>query len=170
MSAKSDHSKEARDERLLAPCGLYCGVCGVYIATRDHNEKFKAILGKLYGSKPEVTAYKGCMQGEPPELLYGFCNTCPIRDCVKGKGFYSCHQCKDFPCKYMDNFPMPVGKKVMRRAIPEWRALCAQAGSKAGDIAFAETQFNRYKCPQCGYDLFRGVKRCRSCDSPVDVD
>ena len=25
----------------LAPCGLYCGVCGVYYATKDKNEKFK---------------------------------------------------------------------------------------------------------------------------------
>jgi hypothetical protein len=170
MTDKNDHSKEATDERLLAPCGLYCGVCGVYIATRDHNEKFKAILGKLYGSKPEVTECKGCMQGEPPELLYGFCSTCPIRDCIKGKGFYSCHQCCDFPCKYMDNFPMPVGRKVMRRAIPEWRAFCAKAGVEAGNRAFAEAQFKRYRCPKCGYELFRGAKRCRSCGSPVDVD
>jgi hypothetical protein len=88
---KNDHSNEIADDRLLAPCGLYCGVCGVYIATRDHNEKFRAILGKLYGSKPEMTECKGCMQGDPPELLYGFCSTCPIRDCVKGEGFYSCH-------------------------------------------------------------------------------
>ncbi len=26
---------------LLAPCGLYCGVCGVYIASRDNNQKLK---------------------------------------------------------------------------------------------------------------------------------
>jgi len=25
----------------LAPCGLYCGVCGILMATRDNNEKFK---------------------------------------------------------------------------------------------------------------------------------
>ncbi len=70
--------KEIADERLLAPCGFYCGACGVYIATRDHSEKFKAILGKLYGSKPEKTTCKGCIQRDPPELLYGFCTTCPI--------------------------------------------------------------------------------------------
>ena len=29
---------------LLAPCGLYCRVCGVYLASRDNNQKFK---GKL---------------------------------------------------------------------------------------------------------------------------
>ena len=49
----------------MAPCGLYCGTCGVYIATRDDNSKFKAILGNLYGTKPEETECLGCMQTDP---------------------------------------------------------------------------------------------------------
>ena len=28
------------NRNFLAPCGLYCGVCGVYYATRDNNAKF----------------------------------------------------------------------------------------------------------------------------------
>ena len=42
--------EEFRNKDLMAPCGLYCGTCGVYIATRDGNEKFKAIMGNLYGN------------------------------------------------------------------------------------------------------------------------
>ena len=45
--------EEFRNKNLMAPCGLYFGLCGVYIATRDGNEKFKAIMGNLYGLKPE---------------------------------------------------------------------------------------------------------------------
>ena len=29
-----------KNEKLLSPCGLYCGVCGIYYATRDNNQKF----------------------------------------------------------------------------------------------------------------------------------
>jgi hypothetical protein len=36
--------EEIRNKGLMAPCGSYCGACGVYIATRDGNEKFKAII------------------------------------------------------------------------------------------------------------------------------
>ena len=36
------------DQRLLAPCGLYCGVCGMYYATRDDNEKFLKRLLTVY--------------------------------------------------------------------------------------------------------------------------
>ena len=32
----------------LAPCGLYCGVCAIYIADRDNNQKFKERLVDLY--------------------------------------------------------------------------------------------------------------------------
>ena len=34
-----------------------------------------------------------------------------------------CHQCNDFPCKFIENFPLPVGKKVILRAIPTWKEL-----------------------------------------------
>lgn len=39
--------EEFKNTDLMAPCGLYCGLCGVYIATRDENVKFKTIMGNL---------------------------------------------------------------------------------------------------------------------------
>jgi len=33
---------------LIAPCGLYCGVCAIHIAGRDSNIKFKERLVNLY--------------------------------------------------------------------------------------------------------------------------
>jgi hypothetical protein len=83
--------------------------CGIYIATRDGNEKFKAIMGNLYGTKPEETVCLGCMQPDPPKQLYGYCSACKIRDCVKSKGYYSCHQCDDWPCNEIENFPLATG-------------------------------------------------------------
>jgi hypothetical protein len=32
----------------VSPCGLYCGVCAIYMAHRDNNLKFKERLVKLY--------------------------------------------------------------------------------------------------------------------------
>jgi len=40
--------EEFKNKDLMAPCGLYCGTCGVYIATRDNNEKFRAVMGNLW--------------------------------------------------------------------------------------------------------------------------
>ena len=40
---------EFANKDLMAPCGLYCGTCGIYLANRDNNEKFRAVMGNLYG-------------------------------------------------------------------------------------------------------------------------
>jgi hypothetical protein len=35
----------------VSPCGLYCGVCAIYIAHRDNNQKFEDRLVDLYQGK-----------------------------------------------------------------------------------------------------------------------
>jgi hypothetical protein len=161
---------EFADRNLLAPCGLYCGVCGVYLATRNGDARFKALLGNLYGSAPEATECRGCMQAEPAQLLYGYCRVCPIRDCVRGRGFYSCHQCGDWPCPLITGFPLATGRRVMQRAIPLWREAAAGHGPGEGDVAWARAEAERYHCPHCGEPLFRGAQRCRACKAAVADD
>lgn len=146
------------DKGLLAPCGLYCGVCGILIAHRDGNEKFKERLATVYGVEPEMLVCDGCKS----DNVWGFCQVCPIKSCTEERGYEGCHQCDDFPCDHINNFPMPVGKKVMLRAIPQWREM--------GTEAWVEAEEKRYICPSCGYKLFRGAKRCRSCKESVDLD
>jgi len=57
---------------------------------------------------------------------------------------------------------MPVGKKVILRAIPEWREL--------GTEKWVAAEEKRYHCPECGNSIFRGAKRCNKCKNPVNVD
>ena len=152
------------NKALLAPCGLYCGVCAIHIADRDNNAKFKEILVDVY--KPfsktiEDIKCKGCLS-ENQDDIFGYCKMCPIRDCVRSKAFESCYQCNDFPCNFIDKFPVPVGKKVILRAIPQWKEL--------GTEKWVEAEEKRYRCPECGNPLFRGAKRCNKCKNPVNVD
>lgn len=159
--------QEIRNRDLMAPCGLYCGACGVYIATRDGNEKFRTVMGNLYGTKPEDTACLGCMQADPPKKMYGYCKMCPIRDCVRSKGFYSCHQCRDWPCDRINQFGFATGIRVMKRTIPIWREKVAALGDEAGSAEWARSECERYHCPSCGKAVFRGAQRCRSCKEPL---
>ncbi|MBI5250138.1 MAG: DUF3795 domain-containing protein [Desulfomonile tiedjei] len=147
-----------KKKELLAPCGLYCGVCGVFIAHRDHNEKFKERLSTVYGCSPEDIVCEGCLS----ENTFKYCRVCPIKTCTGQKNYQGCHQCGDFPCTIIENFPLPVGKKVILRAIPTWREL--------GTEIWVEQEELRYHCPHCGFELFRGAKRCRECKDPVDLD
>jgi hypothetical protein len=90
------------------------------------------------------------------------CDKCPIRDCVFQKGYEGCHQCKEFPCKHIEKFPMTVGKKVILRAVPHWR--------KVGAQKWAEDERSRYICPQCGNKVFRGAAKCNRCKANLDLD
>ena len=150
----------------VAPCGLYCGVCGVFYATRDKNEKFLEKLAEMYQKNmpaggrisTEDLQGKGCLS----DTVSLFCRVCNIKSCTKEKGIAGCHECVDFPCQEIDNFPMPVGKKVILRAVPYWR--------EHGTEKWVTDEEARYICPECNHKLFRGAKRCNQCGTSVDVD
>ncbi len=160
------------NSELLGPCGLYCGVCAIYIAHRDNNRKFKERLVGLYkGSVPgkgtlpgsegltiEDIKCRGCQSDE----VFIYCRRCPIRGCVNERGYEGCYECDEFPCRYVDAFPMAVGKKVILRAVPYWR--------EVGTEKFVEDEKARYICPECGNRVFRGATRCNRCKASLDLD
>ena len=156
----------------IAPCGLYCGVCAIYIAGRDNNQKFKERLVNLYqggvpgkGTLPNSQSLSsedihcgGCLSDD----LFMHCRQCEIRDCTQEKGFSGCQECREFPCRYIEEFPMVIGKKVMLRAIPYWR--------EVGTEKWVRDEEKRYICPECGHKVFRGVVRCNQCQASLDLD
>ena len=156
----------------IAPCGLYCGVCAVYIAHRDDNRKLKEGLVNVYQGKAdgkgglpdsenlsvEDIQCRGCLSEEP----FGYCLHCDIRNCTQEKGYAGCHECDEFPCQHIENFPMSVGKKVILRAIPYWR--------EVGTEKWIQDEEARYICPECGNKLFRGVMQCNKCKVKLDLD
>jgi len=150
----------------VAPCGLYCGVCRIRYATEENDLEYLERLVKIYARRfPEIAS------APPDELLcdgclstrrFVFCQECSIRECTQQKGYHGCHECLDFPCLLIEEFPMPVGKRVILRTIPYWRT--------HGTEQWISGEEERYRCPECGQRLFRGARQCEHCKSPVDVD
>jgi hypothetical protein len=66
------------------------------------------------------------------------------------------------PCKFIDEFPVPVGKKVVLRAIPHRK--------KWGTEKWVADEEARYVCPDCGNRVFRGAKRCNTCKLALNLD
>jgi len=139
------------NQDLVAPCGLYCGVCGIYCATASGDEQLKEKLAKAYGDTPDKISCRGCLS----DSVYWYCAVCAIKSCTKEKGYSGCHQCDSFPCDKIDNFPVPEGKKNILRAIPRWKELGTEEFIKAEEKLFA--------CDNCGTKLFRGARKCRQC-------
>jgi hypothetical protein len=156
----------------LSPCSLYCGVCAIYIAHRDNNTKLKERLLRLYqggtpgkGTLPnsenltvEDIRCRGCLSDD----RFMHCRQCEIRSCTEQKGITGCHECNEFPCHYIDNFSMTVGKKVILRAVPYRREF--------GTEKWVLDEEARYVCPQCGNKVFRGAMQCKQCKAELDLD
>ena len=145
-------------KELLAPCGLYCGVCAIMMAHRDNNQKLKERLAPLYGVSPQGIRCQGCLSSE----VFAYCTTCPIKSCTFQRGYEGCHQCDEFPCQHIENFPVAVGKKVILRAIPYRR--------EGGTEKWIQDEEARYTCPECGNKVFRGVAKCNQCKVKLDLD
>ncbi len=148
------------DKQLASPCGLYCGACGIYMATNENDGKLREKFSKAYGSSIEDTKCLGCLS-EDTDSIYIYCKVCPIKTCVKQKNIEGCFQCDDFPCENVNNFPVAEGKKVILRAIPLWK--------KIGTEKWLEEEAKRYKCPQCQTSFYRLAKYCRKCKSSVNA-
>lgn len=169
--------EEINNKNLRGACGIFCGACPIYIATRDNNEKLTSIICFLWKVKPEEAKCLGCMQSDPPQQLFvAHCQICTIRNCVKSKGIYSCHQCEKWPCSIIENsdlasvLPASIRnsiQRVMKRAIPLWREKVATHGNEKGNLEWARAEAERYHCHSCGEPLFRTAQKCSACKKPV---
>jgi predicted nucleic-acid-binding Zn-ribbon protein len=143
----------------IAPCGLYCGVCAIHIAGRDNNQKFIERLVHLYkggvsgkGTLPnsenlttEDIRCRGCLSDE----LFMHCRQCEYQEMHTRERVHRMPSCDEFPCSYIEHFPMAVGKKVILRAVPYWR--------EVGTEKWIEDEEARYICPECGNRVFRAL-------------
>jgi hypothetical protein len=155
-----------------SPCGLYCGVCAIYMAHRDNNQKFKDRLATLYrgevsgkGTLPNSETLsaadircRGCLSDD----RFMHCRQCEIRNCAQSKGHEGCHHCDQFPCEHIEKFPMTIGKKVILRAVPYRQ--------KFGTEEWIQDEEARYICPECGNTVFRGAAQCNRCKTKLELD
>ena len=139
------------NHELVSPCGLYCGVCSIYYAYSNNNQKLKEKIAKVYNETPDKIACKGCRS----DMVYWYCTICQIKTCALEKGFEGCYQCQEFPCDKIESFPVPEGKKHILRAVPEWR--------KLGTEQWIKEEEKLFSCNKCGDHFFRGARKCPSC-------
>jgi hypothetical protein len=96
-------------EELVAPCGLYCGACPLYMASKD--EKTAQAISQKFDIPIEAAKCIGCRpaMGSPTPCRG---NKCATYACAEEKGLFTCGECDDFPCNKL----APVAEKA--NAIP----------------------------------------------------
>ena len=138
----------------LSPCGMYCSVCSVRAADKNNDQRLKQGLAPFFGTSPENIACEGCMS----DKTFQFATACPIRACAQKKSLQGCHQCDDFPCNIIGNFPIEAAKNNILKSIPRWKEL--------GTERWVAEQENNYTCSKCGTLLHRYADKCSNCQSP----
>ncbi|MFC1825217.1 DUF3795 domain-containing protein [Thermodesulfobacteriota bacterium] len=151
MNAKIDETKQ----KLLAPCSLYCGVCGFFVAYRENDRGLKEKMAKFYGCSPEEVVCEGCFS----DKRFKHCEVCAIRACASEKNIEGCHRCEEFPCRLIDDFSQPIAKKFILEGVP--------ARKRLGKEKWVEEEENRYRCSKCGTIFFRGASYCTQCQIEI---
>lgn len=145
---------------LLSPCGLYCGVCSVYIAHKTNNLDLKRTIFPIFqqwGAKNiEDITCEGCMS---KGYIFSFCQTCSIKNCIKHKLIDGCWKCDEFPCKIIHDWPSPEGKIVI---IDEIKQIC-----ELGIEKWVQKVEETHKCSKCGTQLYRGAQNCYVCHNLI---
>ncbi len=101
----------------IACCGLDCGACGAFIATKNNDNALRIKVAedwsKTYNSdiKPEDINCAGCML---PGVKFRYCaDICEIRKCGVARKVKNCACCEHYPCAKLDGFfkQVPDAKK-----------------------------------------------------------
>jgi len=89
------------NKRLVSACGLYCGACGIYLATQENDTEKLLQYAVVLNQTFEETLCDGC----GAERKSKHCaEMCTFIDCKLKKGVSFCTACNEFPCKALKDF------------------------------------------------------------------
>lgn len=145
-------------EKLAAPCNMYCGVCGLYVAYKTDNQRLKEKLGGVYQIEPKDIVCEGCLS----DVVFGFCRACQVRNCALEKQVAGCHECDEFSCDRIENFPFEAAKDFMLSGTKRRKEM--------GTEKWIEWEIAHYTCKECGSLAFRGAKRCPDCRAELKLE
>ena len=141
------------NKNLVAACGLYCGSCGIYLATKESDSEKLLQYALVLNQSFDETFCDGCRA----ERKSAHCSSmCSFIKCTSQKGIEFCGTCQEFPCKELTDFQSKMPHRI---EIIESQNRLKEIGLEQRLIEMKEN----YSCPQCNsvnsaYDL-----ACRKC-------
>ena len=116
---KGEEVKKDEEKKMIAKCGLVCSECPAYIATQTNDDALRADTARKWSEmfksdiKPADINCDGCPTESP--RLFGYCTTCDIRKCARGKKLATCASCPEYACEKLDKFLVqaPEARKVL---------------------------------------------------------
>ncbi|MBK9359405.1 MAG: DUF3795 domain-containing protein [Bacteroidales bacterium] len=137
---------------IASVCGLYCGACGIYLATQSNDTEKLSRYATMLGQPLSETRCDGCRSG----CKTAYCNNCYMMKCSREKNLNFCGECNEYPCEELKNF-----QQQMPHRAELWKAQSRIA--EIGAVEWTAEMKTYFSCPQChtgstSYDL-----KCPKC-------
>jgi Protein of unknown function (DUF3795) len=146
-----NHTQQVKN--LAASCGLYCGSCGIYLATQENDAEKILQYALVLNQSFDETLCDGCKAVR--KSVHGS-RTCSIKKCTIEKNIEYCGTCREFPCKQLKDFQSRMPHRV---EILESQNRLKETGM---DQWLIEMKQN-YSCPQCKTINTAYDELCRKC-------
>lgn len=140
-------------KNLVAACGLYCGSCGIYLATQENDTEKLLQYAIVLKQSFRETLCNGCRA----DIKSAHCaKICSFIECTFNKHIEFCGACLEFPCKELTDFQSKIPHRV---EILQSHICLKEIGWEQWLIEMKEN----YSCPQCNtvnsaYDI--ACKKC----------
>jgi len=109
VKISSPDSKRNPDVALAAACGLYCGSCGIYLATQESDTEKLLQYAIVLNQSFNDTLCDGCRA----KRKSAHCSkSCPLINCTLNKGIQFCGSCNEHPCKELKEFQSEMPHRV----------------------------------------------------------
>jgi hypothetical protein len=124
------------DIRMIAPCGVNCGVCSGHLRAKKH--------------------CPGCRMDGVEKPTY--CLTCKMKVCADGRGAAYCAECASFPCARLKRLDKRYRLRYGVPLVEDARRLIAE-----GPEAYMQAERERWACPACGGVISMHKRTCTVC-------
>ena len=126
-----------KNQELIAPCGMNCGICSRYLAFRHDVKRIGIRMPYCIGCRP---------RGKNCAFLKKKC------DLLLNGRVEFCYECGDFPCTRLQRIDKRY-RTVYRMSMIE----NLESIKNDGIVEFLAEEARRWKCPKCG-----GVISCHN--------
>jgi hypothetical protein len=147
MAKKSTRKELPADEDLLSPCGIFCGICGGYLAYKNSVPKRRGIITHCEGCRPRD---KQC------SFLKKRCEK------LLNHTVDFCYECSDFPCINLSH----IDKKYQRDFGFSNIETLKKIKEKGSIQVMAEIK-EKFRCHDCGQDTCVHNRICYVCQKDL---
>lgn len=142
------------NKNLVSVCGLYCGSCGIYLATHENDTQkileYAVVLNQSY----DATLCEGCRGAKKSAHCLKICS---FIDCSKGKKISHCGECEKFPCAKLIEFQSKMPHRIeIIKSLTELK--------EVGNEKWLIKMCDRFSCSNCQTVNSGYSTSCRNCN------